>query len=405
MLALVAGSTAHAAEPALAVASVAADGASEVRAYRLTAPWAPLTPALAIDASSRLQFAANRLYAVSLSAGTVKVIDPDAWAIERSYDLGPSSRPIDIAVAGGIAYLTREGATHLLRLDLATGLTSEPVDFAPLADVDGVPDLGTLILDRERLLVQVRRLNPDLLEFFERPAYIGVVDLATESLVDADPDAAGIQGIALQGTAPLHRMQIGPLPRRLFVSASWNTHNTEGGIEMIDLESLASLGIVAAESDPVSGVCCDMAPFVLVSPSRGYFTFSTDSTLSSHLHAFTLDGGIDPADLYTSLDYEAANLVHDPGTDHLFLPTLETGPGFHVFDAGSGARLSGEIVATQGLVSDLVLMCGCGDEACGPVLECPAVPAGSKVSLAALILLLAAAAILYLPGRHATPGP
>ena len=129
---------------------------------------------------------------------------------------------------------------------------------------------------------------------------------------------------------------------------------------MIDLESLASLGIVAAEGDPVSGVCCDMAPFVLVSPSGGYFTFSTDSKLSPHLHAFTIGGGIDPADLYTSLDYEAANLVHDRGTDHLFLLTLETAPGFHVFDAGSGERLSGEIVATQGLVSDLVLMCGCG---------------------------------------------
>jgi len=52
------------------------------------------------------------------------------------------------------------------------------------------------------------------------------------------------------------------------ISASYNTHNTEGGIEMIDLDRLESLGIVAAENDLGSGVCCEMAPFVMVSTSR-----------------------------------------------------------------------------------------------------------------------------------------
>jgi hypothetical protein len=151
-----------------------------------------------------------------------------------------------------VANLTRESPTRLLRLDLVSGATSEPADFAPLADADGVPDLGTLIVNGDRLLVQVRRLNPDALEFFERPAYIAVVDLVTEMLVDVDPAAAGVQGIARQGTAPLFRMQIGPRPQRLFVSASHNTHNLEGGIEMINLDTLESMGIVAAESDPVS---------------------------------------------------------------------------------------------------------------------------------------------------------
>jgi hypothetical protein len=341
------------------------------------------------------------LYAVSLEAGTLKVIDPAAWTVERTFSLGPSSRPLDIAVRGEVAYLTREGATRLLRLDLVSGAVSEPVDFAPMADADGVPDLGTMIVDGARLLVQVRRLNTDAPEFFERPAYIAIVDLATETLADVDPAAPGIQGIALKGTAPLFRMQIGPQPRRLFVSSSWNTHNTDGGIEMINLDTLQSMGIVAAENDLASGVCCEMAPFVMVSSSKGYFTFSTDATLSSHLHFFTLAGGIDPTDLYTSLDYEAANHVHDPGTDHLFVPALEKTPGFHVFDAATGSRLSPAIVPTPGLISDLVLICGCGDSACALQLECPAVPATSRWSLLSLALLLGIAGIVQLRQRLA----
>jgi hypothetical protein len=56
-----------------------------------------------------------------------------------------------IAVRGEVAYITREVASRLLRLDLVSGARSEPADFAPLADADGVPDLGTMIVDGETL--------------------------------------------------------------------------------------------------------------------------------------------------------------------------------------------------------------------------------------------------------------
>lgn len=79
-----------------------------------------------------------------------------------------------------------EGKAGLVSVGFRNGALSESVDFATMADADGIPDLGTMILDGERLLVQVRRLNPDALEYFERPAYIAIVDLATETLVDID---------------------------------------------------------------------------------------------------------------------------------------------------------------------------------------------------------------------------
>lgn len=387
----------------VAIAWREANGDSAVRGMSVESPWAFVTPALPVATGSRLRFASGKLFALSETAGTVQVIDPQSWSMERTIALGSLSQPIDIAaVNSNRAYVTRAGATRLLRLNPTTGATTESTDFAPLADLDGIPDLGTMIVDGDRLLVQVRRLNVEIPEFFLRPAYIAVVDLATEALVDVDPVNPGIQGIALQGTAPVFKMQIGPVPRRLFVSASWNTHNQDAGIEMIDLDTLQSLGVVAAESDPPSGVCCDMAPFTMVSASKGFFTFSTDSTLSSHLHYFTVGGAIDPADLYTSTGYEAANLVHDPGTNHLFLPTLEVATaGVHVFDAANGARLTAAMLPTLGLITDLVLLCNCGDPACADVAECVSIPATSTWGVAILGITLLVVGTVVLRGFRA----
>jgi len=49
-------------------------------------------------------------------------------------------------------------------------------------------------------------------------------------------------------------------------------------------------------------------------------------------------------------------------------------------------------------MGDLVLVCGCGDVYCGFERACPAVPASSRHSLLALLLLLGTAAIFHL--RH-----
>lgn len=384
------------AEPRVAVAWSEGNGDSAVQAFDVQSPWSAVTPPLSVDPGPRLRFARGRLFALSPVAGTIKVIDPTSWTVEDTFSLGGSSFPVDIAVVSPTrAYVTRESATHLLRLDLVSGATSNVINFAPMADADGVPDLGTMIVDGNRLLVQVRRLNSEEPEFFLRPAYIAVIDLVTETLVDVEPTTPGMQGISLEGTAPTFKMQIGPRPRRLFVSAAYGTH-TAGRVEMINLDTMQSLGIVAAEVDPPSGVCCDMAPFVMVSSSRGYFTFSTDSTLSSHLHFFTIGGGIDPTDLHTSLGYEAANHVHDPGTDHLFVPVLEDDPGFHIFDAGTGIRLSSSVIATPGLITDLELMCNCGEPGCGDLPECTTIPAASTWGLVTLALMLTIAGTVQL---------
>jgi len=320
------------------------------------APWELVTPALEVGPHPQVRAAGGRLFVVSQEEGTLLVVDPVAWRVLDGFDLGQDSRPVDVALGrDDRAYVTRADATHLLRLDLQTGVMTEVVDLSPFAGADGVPDLGMMIRHEGRLFVTVRRVdttNPLLL--IERP-YLAVVDLATETLIDVDPMTAGVQAIELAGTSPKQKMQIVPATRRLFVAAT-GAFFDEGGLEMVDLDSLVTLGLVVAEAD--SQVGADLGAFALVTPNRGFLAFSTDWALSSHLSQFTLDGAVEPVpDLYGALGYFAPALVFAPGSRCVFFP--EAGyapPGVQVFDADTGERLTSAPVATTGPPSDLELV-------------------------------------------------
>lgn len=125
---------------------------------------------------------------------------------------------------------------------------------------------------------------------------------------------------------------------------------------MVHLDSLQSLGLAVRESDGQVGA--DLGAFVLVTPERGYLTFSTDLLTSSHLYPFTMTGGVIPGpELHSALSYFVTTLVHDPPTDTLFFPEAGYGgEGAHVFDALTGERLTTEIIATTGTPSDLALL-------------------------------------------------
>jgi hypothetical protein len=290
---------------------------------------------------------------VSRQNNMVTVIEPATWSIERTVEVAGGSPPIDIAVVNGqTAYIAREKATHLLRWDIASGTTREVVDLSMFADADGIPDLGTMAIHDGRLYVQVRRLSPDFTAV--PPAYLAVIDLATEQIVDVDPGQEGVQAITLSGTSPKMKMQVIPDSRQLFVSATGGTHDA-GGIERINLDSLSSDGLVIRESDGLTGA--DLGPFVMVSDERGFLSFTTDLDLSSHLHAFTLSSGTNPDPLNDAIvGYFSPNLEHDPISGSLFFPVAGVEDGVLVFDSRTGARLSARAIPTGGPPADIVLI-------------------------------------------------
>ncbi len=373
----------------LAIAWVDADsGVGMLRGARAESPWAFDTPVLETGPESILRAAGGLLYVVSRAEGTVTIIDADTWITQRVHSIGADSEPLDIAIAAPeLAYVTRRYATHLLRLDLVTGAFEEIVDLSFLADADGVPDLGMMAVHEGRLLVQIRRLGPKP-GLPVPPAYIAVVDLATEELIDVDPVTAGVQAIELEGTSPKYKMQVVPETRRLLVSASgvfWD----EGGLEMIDLDTLRSLGLVLREADSIMGA--DLLAFVLVTPDRGYLTYSTDFANSSHLMPFNLSGEVG-LETFETLDYFTPTLGFDPQSNTIFFPHGGLGQhGVYVLDADTGELLTPDPIPTTGRPTDLVLIAdGSGEQA---------VPTLSGSGLVVMALLLCAGATTLLARR------
>lgn len=358
MVTIVAASPARAgtAEQRLVVAWNDAPGGGFLQALDAAPPWGFLGAPRALGADAVLRLAHGAVFAVQPGAGRIDVFRAADLAPIASYNLGAGSQPVDVAVVGpGLAYVSRAGATHLLRLDLLTGATTGVVDLGVFADPDGVPDMNRMIVLGGRLFVQLRRLDQGGSgNGFVPPAMLAVVDVATETLVDTDPETLGTQAIVLAGMSPRFDMQVIPGSERLLISATGDFFD-DGGLEAVDLTTLRSEGLLIAEVDGNTGA--DLGAFVMVSPDVGYLTFSTDLTLSSHLTRFSLSGGVELGQLHATVEYFVPALVHDPARGTLFYPEAAFDAwGVRAFDAETGAQLTTEPVATSGPPSDLLLL-------------------------------------------------
>lgn len=338
------------------VAWTTADGDGRLGAMSTRAPWQFTGAPLTIGSDATLRCANGDLFVSSQSDGTIALVDISTQYIQLIASLGPSE-PMDIvAVDTQTAYVTRRSATHLLRLDIKTGATTEVVDLRPFADSDGVPDLGMMATHEGRLFVQIRRDNSSAGLGYTPPPYIAVVDLASEQLVDTEPGIPGVQAIELLGTHPKHKMQVVSETSELFVSASGVMHD-QGGIEVIDLETLRSKGLVISEAFDAIGA--DLGPFVMVTPDEGFLVSSTDWDASSHLQRFTIDGGVDPPpDLAQSIGYAAPSIVLDSRGKTLFFPSGQHDKmGIYAIDVTSGTLLTQELSKTSGIPSDVLPAC------------------------------------------------
>ena len=338
-------------------------GAGRIRAMSTKSPWQFDGPEVVTGGDVTLHCGGGRLFALSRSEGTVSIVDLSIQQVLPVASLEPGD-PVDIAVTGpDIAYLTRRSATHLLRLDVDTGATTDVVDLSSFADNDGIPDLGSMAVHGGRLFVQIRRFNDALPFGYSPPAYIAVIDIESEQLVDTEPGIPGVQAIELLGTAPKYKMQV--LPQRmdpvpttadLFVSASGAMHDM-GGLEIVDLGTLRSRGLAISEA--FDDVGADIGPFVMVTADEGFLVSTTDLIASSHLQRFTVDGGMDPPpDLAQSIGYYAPAIVLDSDQNTLYFPIGNADEsGIKVLDVASGIPLMPGLTKTDGKPTDLLPEC------------------------------------------------
>jgi hypothetical protein len=341
------------------VAADSADGSSGTVVLRRTLPpWRTRAAALRSGPNSVLALGPRGLLAaLSRTDGRLTIATLPDLRPRRVIELGAAAQAEDVALSDACtAWVTRRNSSALSRIDLCGDTALHPsVDLVGFADADGNPDLGAMFIDRGRLFVQVRRYNELAPLGFAGPAYLAVIDIADERLLDVDPLLPGGQAIELAGTAPKHRMQVQPGTRRLLISASGGFFD-EGGLEAVDLDALRSDGLLLRESDGRTGA--DLGPFVLTAPDRGFLVFSTDLDLSSHLLRFDLRGGVEPGpERYVTVGYAMPALVHDPRANAVFLVdgAFER-VGLYAVDATTGARLTREALPTGGRPTDLLLL-------------------------------------------------
>jgi hypothetical protein len=193
-------------------------------------------------------------------------------------------------------------------------------------------------MDRGRLFVQIG-LHGNTGE----RGVLAVVELKSETLIDVDADAPGVQGIALVGTLPRLKMQI--VGRTLFVSATDSAAWGAGGIEMVDLDELRSIGFALGEN----GIGVEISGFVMVSPCEGFYLFHTSIIASTHLKPFSIAKGSPPGqEMLLLAGDKLGNLAYDPYAHLLLLPSPIAGSeGVHVFDARSQIQIGGPIAVGQ----------------------------------------------------------
>jgi len=291
-----------------------------VVALRGGPPWSA-TALATTDGGLRLRRFGRNLFAVNAAKGTIRRV-PIGGAAPQDYDIGAASEPQDVNVPAltfaPLAYVARRHDPVLLELDLVTGATTRFVDLSPVGGGSEIA-LGTMERDGGRLLVQVRVEDggPTAVPG-GASGVLAVVDLAARALVDVDPLAPGIQGVALQGAPPRFAMQILPGGRTLYVSSTESFLDARGGIETVDLDKLESTGFVLTEEAGYS----DMGGFVMTSSEEGYYVFHTDLLASTHLKHFKVPNQPDPGpEIIVLLNETVDALAHDPGRRSIFLPS------------------------------------------------------------------------------------
>ncbi len=208
------------------------------------------------------------------------------------YSTGNGSNPHDIAfVSEEKAYISRFGRTHVLIVNPVTGDSLGSVDLSTFADADGLPETSQLALHGNRLFAACHRLDRENGWAPTEFSAIAVVDVTTDLLVDADPDAEGVQGIVMTSRNSAGAAQRGS---KWFLSAV-NTYTdlTDGGIEVIDLENQRSEGIVLDEATAGG----NLSSLVMTSDNDGYAVVTDEKFVNTvkrlNLTAQTASQGLD----------------------------------------------------------------------------------------------------------------
>ena len=283
----------------------------------------------------------GRVYIVNrLGQDNILVLDAmDLRTPLTQFSVGNGANPHDIEiVAPDKAYVTRYDAASLLIVNPQDGAELGEIDLSAFADADGLPEVSQIVRVGDRLYLSCQRLDRNSGWGPADVSYLIVVDLATDTLVDVDPDAEGVQGIALSIANPNSMAVVG---EQIAVGVVANFGDRAGGVEIVDTATNRSLGLAVSEGD-LDG---DITSMILVDQNRGYAVV-TDENFANSVRSFELSSG----SVGAPLENISGGFIPSLAVDGDRLIVADRGSfsdpasaGLKFYDAATGAFLSGPI--------------------------------------------------------------
>ena len=283
----------------------------------------------------------GRVYVVNrLGQDNILVLDEtDLRTPLTQFSVGNGSNPHDIEiVAPDKAYVTLYETASLLIVDPRDGARLGEIDLGAFADDDGLPEVSQIVRVGGRLYLSCQRLDRNGGWGPVDVSYLIVVDLATDTLVDVDPETEGVQGIALGAANPNSLAVAGD---RIAVGVVVNFGDRSGGVEIVDAAASRSLGLAVSEED-LGG---DITSMVLVDGSRGYAVVA-DESFANSVRPFDLETG----SVGEPLESISGGFIPNLAVDGERLVVADRGSwddpdaaGLKLYDAATGAFLGGPV--------------------------------------------------------------
>lgn len=301
----------------------------------------------------RWVFVVNRLF-----ADNILVLDSqNSYAVAGQYSVASTGlNPRDIhvePVAGpgsgpGRAFIPLYESNSMLVCDALTGANPNTIDLSVFADADGLCEMDQIVelphaAGHPEGLLFVMIQNQDRSGSFWVPtaeARLALVDVATESLVDANPSTPGVDGIDLQFTNPFWRMQLVEIGGswKVLVNCPGNYGVADGGVEIVDPYSFQSEGALIDEAE-LGG---DILDFAVLGSAVGWAIRSSASYQTS-LVRFDPATGTVLGTVLTTPGFDLVDLELSSDGRLFVGDRTASAPGVRIYDANDGTLLAGPL--------------------------------------------------------------
>lgn len=291
------------------------------------------------DAVLRASGVDGLVYVVGRAAGDhIQILDPcDNFDTIDQFSTGNGSNPHDIVfVSPTKAYISRYDMTSVLIMNPQTGASPGTISLAAFADADGLPEMDQMFLAGGYLCVLLQRLDRNNFYTPVGTSYLAVIDLATDTVVDMNPGAGGVQPVTLLRTNPYSEVNYriaGPATTAYFSCVGF-FGVLDGGVVEVDLADVTSQSVVLTET-AAGG---DILDVEIINDTRGYAIIATPS-FTTELIAFNpATGAKIGGTLYAPGGYDLNDCEpHDLGGVLLLTDRKATNPGIRCFDLATGA--------------------------------------------------------------------